>query len=845
MLFHYLTIAFGLFASNVATLKLTPISDPSQWTGETNSKRELANFAGNLDLQDFESFFWGAPAGENKLIYANLTVYFPEQYRSIISMERFAGKLKSVNCAEDMMLEFIDDATFEYAKGVWNWVNSDVNRTFIMVTNYEGCADDMERLPFEVSNIRYDEEANKAFLTADRKEWQDVTHSYTLNVGHEELTPVRRMMMMERDLMPRAGDFQISLASSYDKNLFSTTVGGWTTSVDAAIRTTGSLDVDLDVDVSWFSLKSASMTVQPKDVTASVQLALSESGTLSKAYNWKKTIISIPVEGIEIAKIVKIGAFLDVDVGFTMDEWSGTAVANFGARAALSNSAVVKVDLVNSKNNKFSGWTPTFTPIPFTLSAKIEGSAKVYAEPNIKLEASAFGKGWNVGLNLQMPYIKADFAAMAASAGVCDSKKTLGVDIDAKVGVELHAQAATKGNEADPFWTQQLFKQEWPLFDKCLAFGPDNAQSGEVADPNPPASKTKSSDTPKATNTAPTEKPEPTKSDTTTNKPSTAASESSSTNKPSSSVANTSSDDKPTGSSTKGLSSTSKVDTDKSTATVSGTSKKISATGSVATSSHATNGTSVPNTRSGSEVSRKPSATGTEIGTTSTGTSKPSITGPGNGNELNPTKNGQSTASSKHSSSSSAKPSGSSSAPGYSTRAPSSYHGSSSVKPTSSPSSGYSTARPSSSSNHPGHSSSSHSAYSEITSKRPSGSTSVASSTKVVLSSSYPPIYSATSKKPSERSTTSCTSSTKVAPSSSHSTSSTKAPSSSTHSVYSTTKPSSSSKAPSSSHPVYSTKAQSSLSTVYKAPSVTTKKSSSTKHSESTSHPSSATTRKY
>lgn len=157
------------------------------------------------------------------------------------------------------------------------------------------------------------------------------------------------------------------------------------------IRTVGSLDVDFDVDVSWFKLKSASMTINPVDVAASVQLALSEKGTLSKAYNWQKTIISIPIEGIEIAKVVKLGAFLDVDVGFTMEEWTGTAVANLGARMEISNSAVVKVDLVNSKNNKFSGWTPSFTPIPLTLSAKVEGSAKVFAEPNVKLEASALG----------------------------------------------------------------------------------------------------------------------------------------------------------------------------------------------------------------------------------------------------------------------------------------------------------------------------------------------------------------------------------------------------------------------------------------------------------------------
>jgi hypothetical protein len=95
---------------------------------------------------------------------------------------------------------------------------------------------------------------------------------------------------MERGVIERAPDFTMNLGSSFDQNLFSTTVGGWTTSVDAVIRTAGSLNVDFDVDVSWLQLKSASMTVNPVDVAASVQLALTESGTLASAWSWQKTI---------------------------------------------------------------------------------------------------------------------------------------------------------------------------------------------------------------------------------------------------------------------------------------------------------------------------------------------------------------------------------------------------------------------------------------------------------------------------------------------------------------------------------------------------------------------------
>lgn len=326
------------------------------------------------------------------MIYANFTVYFPEEYEHVISMERFASKLKSVQCAEQMVLEFIDDEAFEYAKDVWNWVNQDVNNTFVMVTNYAGCADDMERLPFLVSNIRYDEAANKAYLTAQLKDWEDVARSYTLKISNMPLTPMHRMLM-SRGVFPRDTDFSMSLVSGFDANLFSKTVGSWTTSVDAVVRTVGSLNVDFDVDVNWrLKLTKASMVITPENVAASIQLALTEKGTLREGFAWQDTIISIPIRGVEFLKKFKLGAFLDIDVGFTMDEWSGTAVANFGARLELSNAAILKVDLINAGNSQFSGWAPTSSPIAPTLSAKVEGSARVFAEPNIKLEASAFCK---------------------------------------------------------------------------------------------------------------------------------------------------------------------------------------------------------------------------------------------------------------------------------------------------------------------------------------------------------------------------------------------------------------------------------------------------------------------
>jgi hypothetical protein len=431
-------------------------------------------------------------------------------------MDRFTGMLNAVDChAESMMLQFNSNDSFNSARHSWNWVSDAVNNTFVLIANYDGCGPDQERQPFLVNDLRFVEANFTVFLEAQQKEWEDVAKTYSFNMGYRP--PLNSSVLAPRD----DPDFVMSLASNFNRNLFSTTIDGIDLSVDCVnCGTSGKLNVDFDLDVNVFSDSHLAMKVSPQDVAAFLQLRLSASGTLAKEYRWEKNLISIPIEGVKVGSFAKIGAFLDVDVGFTMDEWTGEVDAQFGARMGLSNNAIVEIDVLHLGSGKFSGWDPALTAIPFTLSAKVEGGVTIYAQPAISLSAEAFGKGIELSLDLQMPYIDADFTAMADTGGVCDTQQTLGVEVSASAGVDLSVQVATAGNEANPLWEQELLDKSWPLFDKCFAFGPKNAQSGAPPMPKPPkktktkakASKTKSS--PKEIPTsapAKTLKPNPTK----------------------------------------------------------------------------------------------------------------------------------------------------------------------------------------------------------------------------------------------------------------------------------------------------------------------------------------------
>lgn len=67
--------------------------------------------------------------------------------------------------------------------------------------------------------------------------------------------------------------------------------------------------------------------------------------------------------------------------------------------------------------------------------------------------------------------------------GVCDSKKTVGVQLGADVGINVNLNAG-KVNEA-PTFEKDLYETAWPLFSTCVPIGPDNAKPTETPEPEP------------------------------------------------------------------------------------------------------------------------------------------------------------------------------------------------------------------------------------------------------------------------------------------------------------------------------------------------------------------------
>ncbi|KAF2264358.1 hypothetical protein CC78DRAFT_495182 [Lojkania enalia] len=460
---HRWVIPFILFnAGHVLCRNLVPIRLSS---GVGNGKR--ADLSG-LDLLSAETFIWGDEDGSS---LASLTVDMPGENENIVNMERFDGMLKSIECtADSVALTFIDDATFAHAQQVWDWVNGADNHSFVSVAGAGDCGDNVDRKPFVVSSIAYDEEANKATLSAEWDDWKTIAHSYDLVVGSiAESSEAAGKMRRDIDKTSTI-DFNHDFPFS-----FTISANGLSASLACTdCSSKGEFDMEFKISQKLFIPTGASMKIKPKGVSAIAQVKLSGSGSVTDALTKEFEIIKIPVSALSIPGILDLGPFLTVSVGAELLGISLTAGITGGATAKLDDAAILEVDLLDPEKNTFSGWEPTVDTVDVKVDASISGGVAIFLKPSIELKAEALGTGFEIGLNLKAPNINAKLTAIASPQGACtnpgDEKTTLGVNAGINIGAQLNI-AATRSGDSDPLFTVQLAQLDTPLAAICFPFG--------------------------------------------------------------------------------------------------------------------------------------------------------------------------------------------------------------------------------------------------------------------------------------------------------------------------------------------------------------------------------------
>jgi hypothetical protein len=390
-------------------------------------------------------------------MYANMTMHTATG-ELVISMERFVHLLTGVKCGESTVLTFKDRASFEYAIKAWNWVNEDETHSFILIADYAGCGPDNVRVPFYINDADYDEEKFIAYLYGKEIPWKQAAHTFDLDYGTATL--LQKPGQIGRRWGPDvtySKDISIDLTHNFNGNIYKhgSKSSGFLVQLDCTdCGLTGKLTLGGRIKVDATSVSELSVSLTPKDVSASVALALHAEGKTDASISYENGFEPIPIPGASIelpGGIVKIGIFVEQNLGFELGNWQGDATMTYGVTAAISNNARFKIDLANKNSVDFAGWKPQFTHKPFDITAEASVEASVYQAIALVAKIEVLDFDYEVALTLKSPELATKLTTLTDKKGVCGTKKFVGVSVDAelKASIEVSAGRGGKGKSED------------------------------------------------------------------------------------------------------------------------------------------------------------------------------------------------------------------------------------------------------------------------------------------------------------------------------------------------------------------------------------------------------------
>jgi hypothetical protein len=332
----------------------------------------------------------------------------------VISMERFSHMLKSVNCGKTMKLTFKSNETFQYAIHAWNWTNEEEKNSFIMIANYKGCGKEGFRQPYCVHHVDYDMGNFTAYLYANKTTWKEAAHTFHLDFGqvggsnslfYSNSTmsqPLNNLTSKPSTISHRATyekQVGIDLTQNWNKGLFRTTIDGiqvGLSCIDCGI--TGKIEITGHIEYSAAVVYVFTIDAQPKNVGMHMDLKLTAEGKLIGNWVWNKNLLTLPLlGGFDIPGVLKLGPNLDIDAGFAASALNGSAIIRGGSKASISDNSIAKIDMlavilgdVEDFVRKFSGWSPSITPIPLDITAEVEAEANAYLQFSLQLSFDLF-----------------------------------------------------------------------------------------------------------------------------------------------------------------------------------------------------------------------------------------------------------------------------------------------------------------------------------------------------------------------------------------------------------------------------------------------------------------------
>lgn len=326
---------------------------------------------------------------------ADLEVHLDGEDESLVDLESISDMIASISCpgadATDgtITVSFKDKEDFNSAADVWDWVNRDDGRHFILMAGQGDCGwNEAERVLFKVAGIQYDNDVEKATLAATRVTWKEAIHSFNLHIGHQKsATTTGSDLARRKDV-----DFSIPLdVDLTGKDLSFDVAGVHVQGLCTNCTASGSFEVEASFSMSWFELDEAKVSVTTPGVDVVAITKLSFSGDLTEAQNSSIELFSASPAGVDIPGLVTIGPTVSVNLVAVLDPVSGSVSLTMGGTASIPQSDAT-MDFLDQDGTQSNGWSVEANAIPLEVEAQVHASASVALTPALGLEASVFGR---------------------------------------------------------------------------------------------------------------------------------------------------------------------------------------------------------------------------------------------------------------------------------------------------------------------------------------------------------------------------------------------------------------------------------------------------------------------
>lgn len=394
-------------------------------------------------------------------------------------MERFRYMTTSVSCTnESLDITFTDDETFEYAKGVWDWVNGADNHSFVMVAGAGDCGWNDYRTPFTVFDIQYDEAANLAHLVANASTWQDAVHSFTLDVGHV------KSAVGETKRGETGKDTTINFNHQFPIGYTALSVPPLGIALScASCGTSGEFLVSVHMETTLGVPRELTVSLAPRGVSMNINPSITLSVDVGPALAKEFELFAIPLQAIVIpGGVMNIGLSIPFTIGMLMGPLSIWGSVSGGVKLAIPDEAILTMNILDP-DAQASGWDPIVTTTDIVLDARLTGTLRTYTKIGPALSVNALGTGAKLEATIG-PFIQARAEAVASTGAACPDDpqgRHFAVDLNPTYGILQNIGLSTSmvGVTKPVFGIETaLWVQQLPIL--CYPFGKGDNITNDV-----------------------------------------------------------------------------------------------------------------------------------------------------------------------------------------------------------------------------------------------------------------------------------------------------------------------------------------------------------------------------